>query len=88
MQLDLSATRLCGVWFERGDFCGEYTSRGLVGLATALRASPCLTKLDLSQNSLGVSYVHGVRIASMEGLVGLADAVSARAALMASSVDL
>ena len=88
MQLDLSANRLCGVWFERGDFCGEYTSRGLVGLATALRASPRLTKLDLSQNSLGVSYVHGVRIASMEGLVGLADAVSARAALMASSVDL
>jgi hypothetical protein len=51
-----------------------------VGLATALRASQCLTKLDLSQNSLGVSYLHGVRIASMEGLVGLADAVSASSA--------
>ena len=35
-----------------------------------------LARLGLAQNSLGVSYVGGRRIASMEGIAALADAVS------------
>jgi len=85
-ELDLSANRLCGVWFEKGDFRGEFTVKGIVALSEALKGSPCLTKLDLSQNSLGVSYVAGQRVSSMEGVVALAEAISKSQSLKKLSI--
>ena len=73
--LQLSNNRLAGVWFVGGAFEGEYTSTGIVAIADAVRTSPSLTRLDLSQNSLGVAYVGGVRVNSMRGIQALADAV-------------
>ena len=65
------------MWTSKGD----YTSDGLSAIASALASSPCLTRLDLSQNSLGVAYVDGVRVNSMHGIVSLAEAVAASTSL-------
>ena len=80
-QLTLSNNRICGVWFDSGAFKGEYTAEGLLAVAHAVRTSPSLTKLDLSQNSLGVAYVDGVRVNSMQGITALTEAVGASKSL-------
>ena len=79
--LSISNNRICGVWFDAGAFKGEYTNEGLLALAAAIRASPCLTKLDVSQNCLGVAYVDGVRVNSMAGIIALTEAIGASASL-------
>ena len=73
--LNLANNRLAGVWFEHGVFRGEFTANGLLALARAVASSPSLRRLDLSQNSLGVAYIDGVRVNSMNGIVALAEAV-------------
>jgi hypothetical protein len=80
-QLNVSNNRICGVWFDSGTFKGEYTPDGVLALAEAIRASPCLTRLDVSQNCLGVAYVDGVRINSMKGLAALTEAMAASSSL-------
>jgi len=81
-ELDLSANRICGVYFQSGEFHGAYTSAGLIAITSAIEQSKCLTRLDLSQNSLGVSYVSGARVPSMEGLLALTAAVATSSSLL------
>jgi len=81
-ELDLSANRICGVYFRSGEFHGEYTPVGLIAITSAIEQSSTLTRLDLSQNSLGVSYVNGMRVPSMEGLLSLAAAVATSTSLL------
>ena len=60
LQLNLSNTRLCGVWFYCGVSTGTYNAEGITAIADALRVNGALTALDLSNNNLkdeGVSAV-------------------------------
>ena len=79
--LNLASNRLVGVWFEGGNFKGEYSREAIDAISLAVGGSQTLTMLDLSQNSLGVSYVSGVRVPSAQGIQAIADAASKAPAL-------
>ena len=83
----LASNQLCGVCFDNGRFSGEYDASGIQAIAQALHASGSLTRLDLSQNSLGVSYVNGKRAASMEGVSVIAQAVGSSSSLTEVNVS-
>ena len=83
----LASNQLCGVCFDNGRFSGEYDASGIQAIAQALHASGSLTRLDLSQNSLGVSYVNGKRAASMEGISVVAQAVGSSTSLTEVNVS-
>jgi len=85
--LNLASNQLCGVWFDNGRFAGEYSAVGIASLADALTLNSSLTKLDLSQNSLGVSYVNGKRAASIEGILVVAQAVGSSRSLRELNVS-
>ena len=85
--LTLASNQLCGVWFDNGRFAGSYSSHGLAMLADSLTSNASLTRLDLSQNSLGVSYVNGKRAPSVEGLSLVAHAVGSSASLRELNVS-
>jgi len=87
LKLNLASNHLCGVWFDNGRFEGEYSPMGIGALADALVANSSLTTLDLSQNCLGVSYINGVRAASIEGISLVAQAASASRSLRELNVS-
>ena len=87
LRLSLASNHLCGVWFDNGRFEGEYSPMGIGALADALVANGSLTTLDLSQNCLGVSYINGVRAASIEGISLVAQAASASRSLRELNVS-
>ena len=78
--LNLASNRLVGVWFEGGNFKGEYSREAIDAISLAVGGSQTLTMLDLSQNS-PVSYVSGVRVPSAQGIQAIADAASKAPAL-------
>jgi len=54
LQLNLSNTRLCGVWFYCGVSTGSYNAEGITAIADALRVNGALTSINLSRgNQLG-----------------------------------
>ena len=54
LQLNLSNTRLCGVWFYCGVSTGTYNAEGITAIADALRVNGALTSINLSRgNQLG-----------------------------------
>jgi hypothetical protein len=52
VQLNLTNTRLCGVWFYKGMPTGTYNAEGITAVADALRVNSSLTECNLNYNSI------------------------------------
>ena len=86
MQLSLTNTRLCGVWFHKGMPTGTYNAEGITAVADALRVNSSLTSLDLSNNALcGVQLTFGSDTGTYtaEGITAIADALRVNGGLTA-----
>ena len=54
LQLNLASNQLCGLYYDYfGDLQGTYTADGIMTLSEALKVTGSVTKILVSQNSLG-----------------------------------